>query len=118
MVQKHQGDAFMAQAKVKPEILDLVKQYGAYIKQRLPIQQVILFGSQAKGNTHEWSDIDVCIVSPSFGKDFFEEKLELDRYTDNFSTKIEPTPMNPITLQSKYNTLAHEIREHGIEIKI
>lgn len=108
----------MVKSTVKPEILELVKKYGTFVKQRLPVDQIILFGSHAKGTTHEWSDIDVCVVSPNFGKDLFEEKLQLDRYTDNFSTKIEPTPMNPITLQSKYNTLATEIRKYGIEVKI
>lgn len=108
----------MVKNAIKPKILDLVKQYGAFVKQRLPVEQVILFGSHAKGTTHEWSDIDVCIVSPVFGKDLFEEKLQLDRYTDNFSTKIEPTPMNPITLQSKYNTLATEIRKYGIVVPL
>jgi len=108
----------MVKKSLKPDILKLVKQYGVLIKGKLPVQKFIVFGSQAKGTTHEWSDIDICIVSPQFGKDFFEEKLMLDRYTDKISSKIEPTPMNPITLKSKYNTLSTEIRKYGIEVKI
>ncbi len=108
----------MAQNTVNQKVLNLVKNYGSFVKQKIPVDQIILFDSQAKGTTHEWSDIDVCVISPVFGKNLFEEKLQLDRYTDDFSTKIEPTPMHPDMLKSKYNTLASEIRKYGIEIKI
>lgn len=108
----------MVKKTIKPNILKLVKQYGQLVKHKWPVDQVILFGSQAKGTTHEWSDIDICIVSPQFGKDFFDEKSQLRRLTDKISSKIEPTPMNPITLKSKYNTLSTEIRKYGIEVKI
>lgn len=34
----------------------------------LLIERVFLFGSHAKGYSHKWSDIDVCVISPRFGK--------------------------------------------------
>jgi predicted nucleotidyltransferase len=108
----------MVKNTLSPGILGLVERYAQLAKKKYPIQQVIVFGSQAKGQAHEWSDIDVCLVSNQFGHDFFEEKSQLRYLTIPISTKIEPTPMNPIALQSKYNTLAHEIRTYGIEIKI
>ncbi len=33
----------------------------------LTFHKVILFGSAAKGVTHEWSDIDLLLVSDQFG---------------------------------------------------
>lgn len=108
----------MVKKTLKSNIINLVKKYATLAKSKYVIDQVIVFGSQAKGNSNEWSDIDVCLVSNQFGKDFFKEKSSLRYLTIPISTKIEPTPMNPITLQSKYNTLAHEIRTHGIVIKI
>ena len=49
----------MVKKSLKPDILKLVKQYGVLIKGKLPVQKFIVFGSQAKGTTHEWSDIDI-----------------------------------------------------------
>ena len=108
----------MAQKTIKSDILSVVKKFGITIKNKFDVSQIILFGSHATGKTHEWIDIDVCIVSPEFGKNLFLEKLTLDRYADKISTKIEPTPMHPKTLQDRYNTLATEIRRYGILIKI
>lgn len=108
----------MVKKTIKPSILKIVEQFGRAVKKKLPIEQIILFGSQAKGNTHEWSDIDICLVSKSFGQDFFDEKVMLDRIADPISTKIEPTPLHPSMLLNKFDTLAHEIRTHGIVIKI
>ena len=42
--------------------------------------QVILFGSRARGNGHEWSDLDVIVVSPVFeGQRFIDRGPELLR---------------------------------------
>jgi len=30
------------------------------------VDHVVLFGSHARGETHEWSDVDVMVVSPAF----------------------------------------------------
>ncbi len=108
----------MVKKNIDPKILKIIKQYAKVVTKKWPIDQVILFGSQAKGNTHKWSDIDLCLTSKQFGKDFFDEKWQLRCLTDQISTKIEPTPLHPSALLSKYDTLAHEIRTHGIEIKI
>lgn len=44
-----------------------VQKYLAILKKdNLPIQKVLVYGSYAKGTPHEWSDIDLCIVSPKF----------------------------------------------------
>ena len=32
----------------------------------IPVNQIILFGSYAKGNRKEWSDIDIALVSDIF----------------------------------------------------
>lgn len=108
----------MAHKQLDIKIKRLVQRYGLLAKSKWNIDQVIVFGSQAKGNSHKWSDIDVCLVSPQFEQDFFAEKSQLRRLTTGISSKIEPTPMHPATLQSKYNTLATEIRKYGIVVDI
>lgn len=47
--------------------LDLVKRFSADLRAaNVPVDRVILFGSYARGEQHEWSDIDVALVGQSF----------------------------------------------------
>ena len=118
MVKHYSGYFIMAQKKLTQSIIKIVRDYGRVVARSIPVQEVIIFGSYAKGITHKDSDIDVCVVSPKFGKDLFEESIVLDRLTDNIDSRIEPHPMNQRLLSNKYDTLASEIREHGIAISL
>ena len=42
-------------------------------REKIRVTKVILYGSRVSGKAHEYSDIDVAIVSPDFGKDRYEE---------------------------------------------
>ncbi len=48
--------------KITKAVLDYV---DVLKRDKLPINEVIVFGSQIKRKPHKWSDIDVCIISPS-----------------------------------------------------
>lgn len=109
----------MAQKTVlKPSIIKLVQKYGKDITKRgIFWDQLIIFGSQAKGTRHKWSDIDVCIVSDQFSNNRFENRLLLaHNRSDNFYN-IEPHPFRPEELQDKWDPLATEIRNHGIVVQ-
>jgi predicted nucleotidyltransferase len=100
--------------KVKNEIqeyLDVLK------ADKLPITQVFLFGSYAKGNPNQWSDIDLCVISPKF-KDSWKamQYLWSKRISDSGLT-IEPIGFSPKNFQIE-DSLVHEIKRTGIEIKI
>lgn len=118
MVKNYQGSPNMAQKKLTQSIIKIVRDYGKIVAKSIPVEQVIIFGSYAKGNIHKDSDIDVCVVSSKFGKDLFEESIVLDRFTDNVDSRIEAHPMTQKLLSNKYDTLASEIREHGIAISL
>ncbi len=92
------------------------KYYAKLIAVGIPVEQMILFGSHAKGSAKKWSDIDLCIVSKSFGKKPFDEMVQLSRYTKDIDDNIEPHPFHPNDLLDKYDPLAAEIRTHGITI--
>lgn len=116
MAKNYQGHFIMAKKTITSSISKIVREYGNVVAQSIPVDKIIVFGSQAKGKAGDESDIDVCVVSPKFGKDWFEESLTLDRLTDNISTKIEAHPMSPRDLENKYDTLASEIRKYGIDV--
>jgi predicted nucleotidyltransferase len=55
---------------------------------------VILFGSYARGNAHELSDIDLAIFSDDFGKKPHEEMKKLFKLRRKVDTDIEPLPFS------------------------
>jgi len=87
-------------------------------KKNIRVAKVILYGSRASGRAHEYSDIDVAIVSPDFGKNQFREGAKLFEIACSIDPRIEPIP---ISLSSYKNDtwipIIYEIRENGIELK-
>lgn len=95
----------------------LIRKYRrVLINAGIPVKQMILFGSYARGKAKPWSDIDVCVVSPSFGKNAFEEMVKLAKLTATVDTMIEPHPFSPADLNDPYDSLAQEIRTYGKRI--
>lgn len=105
--------------KLSKSVLDQVKLYVGQVKSaKISVEKVIVFGSHAKGTMHKWSDIDVCIVSPQFGKNSFDESVRLAQVRDDSTIDIEAHPMNSRDLMNKYYTLASEIRKYGIDVPL
>ena len=49
------------------DVIDSIQRYIRALEDAgIPVSFVVLFGSQALGNTHKWSDIDLIVVSPHF----------------------------------------------------
>lgn len=93
---------------------NLIKKYRqVVINAGIPVQQMILFGSYAKGSPKPWSDVDVCVVSPVFGKDGYDEMVQLMKLTSSVENMIEPHPYSPKDLADPWDPLAYEIRTHG-----
>ncbi|MFQ5456184.1 MAG: nucleotidyltransferase domain-containing protein [Nitrospirota bacterium] len=59
---------------VKREIAEKIKKFVKELKkENIDVAKVILYGSMVSDYVHEYSDIDIAIVSPDFGKDRYEE---------------------------------------------
>jgi len=109
----------MAQKSIlndKPESL-IKKYYQVLVREGLPVEKIILFGSYAKGNPKPFSDIDLCVVSKKFGKNGYDEMVYLKKLTTQVDSMIEPHPYHPKDLKEKWDPLAYEIRKHGITFK-
>lgn len=107
------------QTTLTQSVLNQVRLFAKKVqKQSIPVDQVIVFGSHAKGTAHKWSDIDVCIVSPRFGRNGFDELVRLLKLKDDQTIDIEAHPMSPRDLMNKYDTLASEIRKYGIDVQL
>ena len=51
---------------LEQSVLTSVRNYLAALAARgITVERVVVFGSQAKGEAHEWSDIDPLVVRPN-----------------------------------------------------
>lgn len=78
---------------VDQTVLSLIHQYIDVLENRgLPVAQVVLFGSQATGHVHEWSDIDLIIISEKFDVHSADDINLLWHATLEVDNRIEPIP--------------------------
>lgn len=98
-----------------------IRTYVSLLKEEgIPVTEVRLFGSRAGGSARWWSDIDLCVVSPRFGRDYRAEGMRLRQLAARLHPRypIEPIPYHPRDLRDRYDTLAVEIRNHGKTIRL
>ena len=77
----------------KEQVISIVKDYKKAISQKIDDAQVYLFGSYSKGTARPDSDIDVAVVVPSIGENWFTYTKSLWRDVDKVSLLIEPVLM-------------------------
>lgn len=100
---------------VNQGIIETVKHYLLLIPNDFGVKKAYLFGSFAKGNEREESDIDVAIVLDNM-PDFFDTQRQLMRLRRKVDLRIEPHPISEKDF-NKMNPFAFEIQQTGIEIK-
>ena len=98
----------------KNEAILKVKQYRSILESYFNIEKVYLFGSYARNNYREDSDIDVAIVVRHLEGDFFSTNPILWKLRRQVDDRIEP-----ILLESEIdnNNFLLEIQKYGIEIE-
>jgi predicted nucleotidyltransferase len=72
------------------EIVNKLSKYKMLVSEYFDVDQVVLFGSFAKGNQHEYSDIDVAIIVNSIHLDFFTYTPLLWKLRREIDDRIEP----------------------------
>jgi len=98
-----------------------VKKYAtdfvAYLKKQhgLKINSAYIFGSYAKKKPKQWSDIDVCIVSPKFKRTNPLTYLWQKRRDIDIERGIEPYGIAPDGFVEE-NPIAHEVKKYGVAI--
>ncbi|MDA1079980.1 MAG: nucleotidyltransferase domain-containing protein [bacterium] len=103
--------------KLTPKIHQEISAYKKLLKEaKVPVEAVILFGSQVRGTAKPYSDIDLCVVSSQFGKNHHDELVALLRLTNADTSSIEPHPFHPSDLADMWNPLASEIKKFGISV--
>lgn len=104
----------MAQIPVK--VKKTINKYLLLLKRnKIPIRQAILFGSYATGNYHEWSDIDIALVSDIFEGSRIKDRSKIRKITLSVSCDIEVLPYSPKDF-TKEDPFVKEIIDSGIKI--
>ena len=94
----------------KGYVIECVRSFAERVRQSLDVQQVILFGSYAKGTATDTSDIDVAVITSSLTDDWLEASTRLFRLRRDIDLSIEPVLIDSPTDRSGF--LA-EIRRTG-----
>ncbi|MBF0309861.1 MAG: nucleotidyltransferase domain-containing protein [Magnetococcales bacterium] len=102
-------------------VSDIVQSYLRVLRQEgMPVDFAVLFGSQARGEATEWSDIDLLVVSPLF--DGVKTRDDIDLLwtaTSRADVRIEPVPVGTRQwLEDETTPLIEEARRDGQIIRL
>lgn len=100
----------------KTDAIKVAQIYASAIKENYHYIKVILFGSYAKGNYTEDSDIDIAVVFNDYNN-LLDIQLDLMRLRRKIDSRIEPHPFRVKDFNLS-NPLVNEILKYGQEIKI
>jgi predicted nucleotidyltransferase len=108
----------MAKKGISKKITKMVLNYTKRLstKELVPVEKVFIFGSVAKGNNTEKSDIDVCVVSP-----FFKNRVKAIQFLLKNRNKrevifgLEPIGFSPKAFLES-SSLIEEIKNTGVQI--
>ena len=99
----------------KATAFKIVKKYITFLKNnKINVQSAYIFGSYAKGNFNEDSDIDLAIIMKNLSNSFTMQ-VELMKLSRKIDTRIEPHPIDESDFNSS-NPFAHEILTKGIHV--
>lgn len=95
----------------KNDALDIALKYAHTIKSKYDFVKIILFGSYAKGNFHNDSDIDIAVILKDYNN-LIDIQLDLMRLRRKVDSRIEPHPFREKDFDIS-NPLVNEIVKYG-----
>lgn len=82
--------------QIPSKVLSIIKRFIDELeKNKIPIREAILFGSYSRGDYHEWSDIDIALVSDAFEGERFHDRNMIRRIKLEISCDLEALPYRP-----------------------
>ena len=98
----------------------ILTEIQALKRQLLPNERLILFGSQARGDTHEESDWDLLALidkeKRSFSQNFDDYAYPFSEIGDKYGTCISVIVKNKKEWEVQPSLLKYNIEQEGIEI--
>ncbi len=103
----------------KDEVIKSTKTLLTRLSRKHNIKQAYLFGSHAKGNPKEYSDIDVAVVlgnARRFNDSVFDEKFQIFHEAQEFNSFFEVVCFDRSEFSGKKSTLANYVKQEGVRI--
>lgn len=102
----------------KPIILAIKSYLKELIRVGVPVERGILFGSYAKETNHDYSDIDLIIISDKYDKAYSREDINLLwRTAARTDSRIEPIPVGSSRWEADdESTIIEVARREGIVV--
>ena len=72
------------------EVIEKLKVYKKLLSNHMKFEEMILFGSYAKGNARDDSDVDVAIIVKKLSGDYFSTRPLLWKIRREVDDRIEP----------------------------
>ena len=99
------------------EALELARKFKILLQEaHIPFTALIVFGSAARNEMHEQSDVDVAVIGKPFREDRMQEMHDIRKLRRPLGYKLQPIWFYPEHLENKYSTLAMEIKKDGIRV--
>jgi predicted nucleotidyltransferase len=86
------------------------------VKSKFDFVKIVLFGSYAKGNFNEDSDIDIAVILKDYNN-LIDTQLDLMRLRRNVDSRIEPHPFRERDFEIT-NPIVYEILKYGQDIQV
>ena len=91
--------------------------YAAQVRSVMPVSKAYMFGSYAKGNASDHSDVDICFFLDSFNG---KRRIDIIRELLKLTVGYDDVGFEPVALPSSEldngNPFAMEVVNNGIEI--
>lgn len=100
----------------KREALNIASRYASEVKSKYDFVRIILFGSYAKGNYNDDSDIDIAVILKDYNN-LIDTQLDLMRLRRKIDSRIEPHPFRERDFNTS-NPMVYEIIKFGEDINI
>lgn len=95
------------------EVVEILKQYAAFLSTKLNYSGIYLFGSYANGKPKPESDIDVAVIVAYYPADILEAETLLFRACRDIDDRIEPVLLSE---ESDPSGFLEKIKATGIKV--
>jgi predicted nucleotidyltransferase len=103
----------------KKQIITLIKKFlNRLLQEGIPVEKAYLYGSYARGEENEESDIDILLVSELFDKNDDQTVGKTWRIGQSIDVRIEPfTVGRKRFLIDEFSPLLQIVKKEGLEIQ-
>ncbi|NCO34763.1 MAG: nucleotidyltransferase domain-containing protein [Armatimonadetes bacterium] len=79
----------------------------------ISVTAIYLFGSCARGDERDGSDVDFCVVSDALGDDDFEDMVRLNQIAKRVAPELEVFPVSGVEFRQEVNPFLLEAKRYG-----